>query len=65
MRATYEPKSDSTSQADGAAGKTSAAEKSSETVVDPILNTLNRVQGVEGMGNDRKAATDYAIGGSE
>jgi hypothetical protein len=43
MRATCDPKSDSASQADGAAGKTSDAEERSETVFDPILNILDRV----------------------
>jgi hypothetical protein len=65
MLAACEPKNDSVSQADGAAGKSPDAEERSETVFDPMISTMDRAQSVEGMGNDRKAAMDEAIDGAE
>lgn len=63
--AACEPKSDTAGQADAVAGKTPAAEERNETVFDPMISTMDRAQGVEGMGNDRKAAMDAAIEDSE
>ena len=65
MLAACEPKSDTASQADAVAGKTPDAEERSETVFDPMTSTMDRAQGVEGMGVDRKAAMDEAMEGSE
>ena len=65
MLAACEPKSDTASQADAVAGNTPDAEERNETVFDPMISTMDRAQGVEGMGTDRKAAMDEAIEGSE
>ena len=65
MLVACEPKSDTASQTDAVAGKTSDAEERNETVFDPMISTMDRAEGVEGMGNDRKAAMDEAIDGAD
>ena len=65
MLAACEPKSDTASQADAVAGNAPDAEERNETVFDPMISTMDRAQGIEGMGNDRKAAMDEAIDGAE